>query len=137
MLPTSPTKVDTVLKAFWNEVAELKAKGPSETNVEKVKKQWIEVILSVPEGTVCSPIDCPQVCFGRCYLFGVYLNKAFSHYTPYYERAGIRVVLGKERKHFVGFAIKAHAGSADFLEWTYGYNFFKWFDRKPNRLNKS
>jgi hypothetical protein len=40
------------------------------------KKQWIEVILSVPEGNVCSPIDCPQVCFGRCYLFGVYLNKS-------------------------------------------------------------
>jgi hypothetical protein len=71
------------------------------------------------------------------FAFGVYLNQAFSHYTPYYERAGIRVVLGKERKHFVGFAIKAHAGSADFLEWTYGYNFFKWFDRKPNRINKS
>jgi len=40
-----------------------------------MKKQWIEVILSVPEGTVCSPIDCPQVCFGRCYLFGATLKK--------------------------------------------------------------
>ena len=41
-LPTSPTKVDTVLKAFWNEVALLKNNGPSKENVEKVKKQWIE-----------------------------------------------------------------------------------------------
>ncbi len=38
-------------------------------------KQYISVTLSVPEGGTCSPIDCPQVCFGRCYLFGVYLKK--------------------------------------------------------------
>ena len=40
-----------------------------------IKKQCIEVVLSVPEGSVCSPLDCPQVCFGRCYMFGVYLKK--------------------------------------------------------------
>lgn len=40
-----------------------------------MKKQYIAVVISVPEGTVCSPIDCSQVCFGRCYLFGVYLKK--------------------------------------------------------------
>lgn len=40
-----------------------------------MKKQYIAVVASVPEGPVCSPIECPQVSFGRCYLFGVYLNK--------------------------------------------------------------
>lgn len=41
-LPTSPAKVDTVLKSFWHEVDLLKTNGPSKDNVEKVKKQWIE-----------------------------------------------------------------------------------------------
>ena len=69
------------------------------------------------------------------FAFGVYLNKAFKYYTPFYERAGFRILLGDEKKHFIGFSIKAHAGSADYLEWTYGYNFYSWFDRKPNPIN--
>ena len=53
----------------------------------------------------------------------VYVNRAFAFNTPFYERAGIRVLLGKEMNHFVGASVKANAGSVDFLELHYGYRF--------------
>ncbi|MEG2070770.1 MAG: acyloxyacyl hydrolase [Bacteroidales bacterium] len=65
---------------------------------------------------------------------GLYFNKSFGYYTPFYERAGVRFLLGKGKKHFIGVAIKAHGGSADFIEWTYGYQFFQWSDKKQNKI---
>ena len=40
-----------------------------------MKKQYISVVLSVPEGDTCTAIDCVQESFGRCYLFGATLKK--------------------------------------------------------------
>jgi len=40
-----------------------------------MKKQWIEVVLSVPEGNTCTAIDCVQESFGMCYLCGAILKK--------------------------------------------------------------
>ena len=74
-----------------------------------------------------------EVLYGRLvvHLSGaVYLNRAFEYYTPFYERAGVRVLLGKNRNHFVGAAVKAHAGSVDYLEWTYGCHFVSFGDKR-------
>lgn len=41
-LPCGPAKVDTLLKAFDIEMKALASKGPEQSYVEKVKKQWLE-----------------------------------------------------------------------------------------------
>ncbi|MBN9350548.1 MAG: insulinase family protein [Chitinophagaceae bacterium] len=41
-LPCGPEKIDTLISAFDDLVKDLVAKGPSQENVEKVRKQWIE-----------------------------------------------------------------------------------------------
>ncbi len=41
-LPCGPAKVDTLLKAVKKEFAEIAAKGPEASYLDKVKKQWIE-----------------------------------------------------------------------------------------------
>ncbi|MDD6582587.1 MAG: acyloxyacyl hydrolase [Bacteroidales bacterium] len=67
-----------------------------------------------------------EVMYGRLVLHvsgAVYINRAFAFNTPFYERAGMRVLLGKEMNHFVGASVKANAGSVDFLELHYGYRF--------------
>ncbi len=76
-----------------------------------------------------------EVLYGRFVLHvsaAVYLNKAFSFYTPFYERAGFRVLLGKNYNHFVGATVKAHAGSVDYLEWCYGFQFVSFGKKKKN-----
>ena len=41
-LPCGPDKVDTLIKAINKEIKDLIVKGPSQKNLDKVKKQWIE-----------------------------------------------------------------------------------------------
>jgi zinc protease len=41
-LPCGPEKVDTLLQAANHEIKDLVANGPSQENLDKVKKQWIE-----------------------------------------------------------------------------------------------
>lgn len=41
-LPCGPAKVDTLLIAMNAEINKLKNEGPSKTNLEKVKQQWLE-----------------------------------------------------------------------------------------------
>jgi zinc protease len=41
-LPCGPQNVDTLLKAVKAELEEIKTKGPSQENLDKVKKTWIE-----------------------------------------------------------------------------------------------
>lgn len=41
-LPCGPQNVDTLLKAVEAELADIKTKGPSQENLDKVKKTWIE-----------------------------------------------------------------------------------------------
>ena len=60
-----------------------------------------------------------------------YINRAFNFYESYYERAGLKFLIGEHRNHFAGISIKAHGGIADYIEWTYGYEFLKW-ERKNN-----
>ncbi len=64
-----------------------------------------------------------EVIYNRFVLhtcFAVYINRSFNFYTPFYERAGFRFLLGKNKNHFIGASVKAHVGSVDYLEWTYG-----------------
>lgn len=48
----------------------------------------------------------------------------------YYERVGIRYRF--DNNVFCGLTVKAHAGTAEFLEWTVGYSLFK----DPNKYRK-
>jgi len=41
-LPCGPDKVDTLLREFEKELSSIAAKGPEQTYLEKVKKQWLE-----------------------------------------------------------------------------------------------
>lgn len=61
--------------------------------------------------------------------FGVYLhhNEMNGEEQPYYERVGVRYRLNNHLS--AGVTIKAHAGVADFFEWTLGYSIFN----DPNR----
>ena len=64
-----------------------------------------------------------EVLYGRLVVHlsaAAYLYRAFNYYEPFYERAGVRFLLGKGRNHYIGAAVKAHAGSVDYLEWSYG-----------------
>ena len=58
----------------------------------------------------------------------LYQNKIF--YEPYYERVGFKILLGKKKEHYVGACLKAHAGQVDYVEWTYGWDFIHWQDKK-------
>lgn len=74
-----------------------------------------------------------EVIYNRFVLhasFAAYVNRSFSFYTPFYERAGFRFLLGKNKNHFVGASVKAHAGSVDYLEWTYGCSLINFPDKK-------
>lgn len=41
-LPCGPEKVDTLIKTYHKEIAELATTGPNESYLSKVKKQWLE-----------------------------------------------------------------------------------------------
>ena len=41
-MPTGPISVDTLLTSFNAEIEKLKANGPEQSDLDKVKKQWIE-----------------------------------------------------------------------------------------------
>jgi zinc protease len=41
-LPCGPAKVDTLIKAYEIEMKSLAAKGPAQSYIDKVKKQWVE-----------------------------------------------------------------------------------------------
>ena len=56
---------------------------------------------------------------------GVYLNRSEKNgeSKPYYERVGLRYRFAQH--YTAGVTIKAHAGRADFFEWSIGYTFHK------------
>lgn len=41
-LPCGPENVDTLLQSAWNEIEKIKTNGPEQTDLDKVKKQWLE-----------------------------------------------------------------------------------------------
>jgi hypothetical protein len=47
-----------------------------------------------------------------------------THYPRLYEKVGFRVYLGKNRNHFVGATLRAHAPVADYLAFDYGFKFW-------------
>lgn len=51
---------------------------------------------------------------------GVYIVNGKYHKQPFYERAGLFYYLGSLQRQYIGVSIKAHAFSAEFIEWTYG-----------------
>ena len=54
-LPTAPEHVDTVLKAMQTEIDSIKQYGPSQVNLDKVKKTWLEQYkVSVKENSYWS-----------------------------------------------------------------------------------
>lgn len=71
-----------------------------------------------------------EVLFGRfafsagmaCYLFHGSEHLP-EFYTPYYERVGYKIYLGKAKRMFVGTLMKIHLNSIDYIEWTYGIHF--------------
>ena len=46
-----------------------------------------------------------------------------AFYTPYYERVGYKLYLGKANRMFIGTLMKIHLNSIDYIEWTYGILF--------------
>lgn len=46
-----------------------------------------------------------------------------AFYTPYYERVGYKLYLGKTNRMFIGTLMKIHLNSIDYIEWTYGILF--------------
>ncbi|MDL2238830.1 acyloxyacyl hydrolase [Bacteroidales bacterium OttesenSCG-928-K03] len=60
-----------------------------------------------------------------------YEGKPF--FLPYYERVGVKYQLGKNRNHSLGICMKVHLGSIDHIEWTYGFQFLNWNDKKAKR----
>lgn len=49
---------------------------------------------------------------------GIYLYDPYKLYQPWYQRYGLKYYLSQ--KSFIGVFLKAHYGSADFVEWTVG-----------------
>lgn len=56
---------------------------------------------------------------------GIYLhrNEGNDEKLPFYQRVGLRYRILDH--YFAGLTIKAHAGAADYFEWTIGYTFNK------------
>lgn len=76
--------------------------------------------------------------YGRLVLHGgvgAYLFRYYNFYKPYYERLGFQVLLGPQRNHAIGASIKAHLGRADYIEWTYSYSFYNWYDKKTRKVH--
>jgi len=92
-----------------------------------------------------------ELVFGRCALHfgvGIYIYKGsgqskkmdlgqnwdksgtLKRYPAFYEKIGLRVYLGKEQYHFVGFTLKAHAPVSDYLALNYGFKFYNFYDKK-------
>jgi hypothetical protein len=68
------------------------------------------------------------------FAFALYTYKNFDYFLPYYERIGVKYQFGKERNHSAGVCMKVHFGSIDYIEWTYGFQFLNWNDKKGKRL---
>ncbi|HEX8549748.1 MAG TPA: acyloxyacyl hydrolase, partial [Cytophagaceae bacterium] len=49
---------------------------------------------------------------------GIYLYDPYKLYQPWYQRYGLKYYLSPDL--FIGVFLKAHYGSADFVEWTLG-----------------
>ena len=47
-----------------------------------------------------------------------------TRYPMVYEKIGFRVYVGKNRNHFVGASLRAHAPVADYLAFDYGFKFW-------------
>lgn len=72
-----------------------------------------------------------EVQFGR---FAFYAGGAYylyhgstilpDFYTPYYERVGYKMYVGKNHNYFIGTFMKIHLNSIDYIEWTFGMNLF-------------
>lgn len=79
-----------------------------------------------------------DILYGRMVLHasvGAYLFRYYDFYQPYYERLGVQFLLGPKRNHAVGACIKAHLARADYIEWSYSYSFYNWYDKKPRKVH--
>ena len=56
---------------------------------------------------------------------GYYAWRGCDFALPFYERIGVYYSFGKRVWQYVGASIKAHAAHAQFLEWTYGVELFR------------
>ncbi|MBQ6726829.1 MAG: acyloxyacyl hydrolase [Bacteroidales bacterium] len=56
---------------------------------------------------------------------GYYAWRGCDFALPFYERIGVYYSFGKRVRQYVGASIKAHAAHAQFLEWTYGVELFR------------
>jgi hypothetical protein len=65
-----------------------------------------------------------------------YISRSADFYEWYYERAGFKVLLGKNRNHSLGITLKAHAGMIDYIEWGYNFQFFNWNDKSVRTLKR-
>jgi len=65
-----------------------------------------------------------------------YISRSADFYEWYYERAGFKVFLGKNRNHSLGITLKAHAGMIDYIEWGYNFQFFNWNDKSVRILKR-
>lgn len=57
-----------------------------------------------------------------------YAYRPSKGFEAFYERAGVKYLIGKEKQAFVGVSVKAHAGSVEFIEWTVGTALYRWKD---------
>ena len=102
--------------------------------------------IPMPKNIYTGAIYCfSELVFDRFALhvgFGIYLFKGpgqakikdlaqnwdsggtLKRYPIIYEKVGFRVYLGKNRNHFVGASLRAHAPVADYLAFDYGFKFF-------------
>lgn len=79
-----------------------------------------------------------DIMYGRLVLHtgvGAYLFRYYDFYKPYYERIGFQVLLGPQRNHAIGASVKAHLARADYIEWSYSYSFYNWYDKKPRKVH--
>ncbi len=54
-------------------------------------------------------------------------------YQNYYERVGFKYYFGKNKNMYAGAFMKLHAGSIDYIEWTYGIHIYSWQGKKECR----
>ncbi len=66
--------------------------------------------------------------------FGVYTFNGEYQFLPYYERVGVLYHIGKNNTQFTGVSIKAHAGHADYIEWTYGIKLVSFPKKRQQKL---
>jgi hypothetical protein len=71
---------------------------------------------------LAATFECRLADFALRVALGGYLWHGEYQKLPIYERAGLFYYLGKDNSQYVGVSIKAHAATAEYIEWTYGFS---------------